>query len=502
MGQREGTVGLGFESADSAADVERGDGKGGRINPRVHQFIKLAIWQGSAAMVTCPAAMTDGAAVLLGRHLSSSSSSSSSSSNLDINTDMSMTQKRTSVFREVCRRLISRDPSEAWTAGQWMTERMGGSDVRGTETVATLLPPEATVGKEEEEVETDSIGLPLGPYSISGFKWFSSATDCDCAVLLAQTRPPGSTGGGLSVFLAPMRLADGRLNGVRIQRLKEKMGTKPVPTAEVEIRGMWGWWVGKEGEGIREISSILNVTRLHTGVANVGYWGRGLSVARGYAKVRRIKGGAGLEGNAQHVSWMAGEEVKYRASLGLVMFGAGLLGVQEQGGGVVEGTVAGDLGLIPRDREDVELLLRIMTPLLKGQTTLAGTAGLRACMESLGGIGYLENNETPELNLARLFRDSVVSSIWEGTTSVMAEDVMRVLKGKTRKEAMRVLSSWVYTVWTACSKVFAEQEHAFKAAWVAFRKMIEEKETDELLFMGREVLERVEGGGEVGRRWC
>lgn len=141
-------------------------------------------------------------------------------------------------------------------------------------------------------------------------------------------------------------------------------------------------------------------------------------------------------------------------------------------------------------------------------------------MESLGGIGYLENNETPELNLARLFRDSVVSSIWEGTTSVMAEDVMRVLKGKTGAQAMRVLSSWVYEVWTACSKVFAEQEHTFKAAWVAFRAMIEEKETDELLFMGREVLERLEGivcalllmvdamqdrdevAMEVARRWC
>lgn len=386
---------------------------------------------------------------------------------------------------------------------------MGGSDVSGTETVARLLPLEQRVGE-------DKVGLPLGPWSVSGFKWFSSATDSDCAVLLAKTRPEL----GVSVFLAPMRLADGTLNGVRIQRLKNKMGTKPVPTAELELKGMRAWMIGEEGRGVKEISAILNITRVHTGIANVGYWGRGLAVSRGYSRVRKIARGRNLADDQQHCAWMAGECVKYTAATHLVLFGAALLGVSEDREDVTKGTFVESVGLIPNGKEDVDLLLRVMTPLLKGQTTLAGTAGLRACMESLGGIGYLENNETPELNLARLFRDSVVSSIWEGTTSVMADDVVRVLKGKTGTRAMAVLATWIYDVWTSCSKVFAEQEHAFKAAWVTLRAIIEDKEHEELLFMGRGVLERLEGivcalllmadavrnqdemAMEVARRWC
>jgi alkylation response protein AidB-like acyl-CoA dehydrogenase len=478
INQREGMVSLGFEKRPG-------------INARLYHFVKLALWQGSAGMVTCPTAMTDGAAVLLGRHLE----------------DADVVKRR--VFREVRRRLVSRDPTEAWTSGQWMTERKGGSDVSGTETVAFLLPP-------SQQTDYDKAGMPLGPYSISGFKWFSSATDSDCAILLAKTRPEL----GVSVFFAPMRLGDGTLNGVRIQRLKNKMGTKPVPTAELELKGMRGWMIGEEGRGVKEISAILNITRLHTGIANVGYWGRGLAVSRGYSRVRTISRGRNLEDDPHHCAWMAGEVVKYTAATNLVLFGAALLGASEQGRHGVEGTFADQVGLIPKSKDEVDLLLRIMTPLLKGQTTLAGTAGLRACMESLGGIGYLENNETPELNIARLFRDSVVSSIWEGTTSVMAEDVMRVLKGKTAERAMAVLAKWVYDVWTSCSKIFADQEHVFKASWVAFKAIVGEKETEELLFMGREVLDRLEGivcalllmadavrdqsemALEVARRWC
>ena len=73
-------------------------------------------------------------------------------------------------------------------------------------------------------------------------------------------------------------------NGVRIQRLKNKMGTKGLPTAELELSGMRGYLIGKEGEGVKEISALLNITRLHTAVSQVGYWGRGLAVSRAYAK--------------------------------------------------------------------------------------------------------------------------------------------------------------------------------------------------------------------------
>ena len=116
--------------------------------------------------------------------------------------------------------------------------------------------------------------MPLGPWRVDGFKWFSSATDAPVALLLART-PEKS---GLSCFLAPTKRivrADGdggeeaeELNGIRIQRLKSKLGTRALPTAELELRGTRAWLVGEEGRGVKVIAGMLNVTRLHNAGAS------------------------------------------------------------------------------------------------------------------------------------------------------------------------------------------------------------------------------------------
>jgi alkylation response protein AidB-like acyl-CoA dehydrogenase len=137
-------------------------------------------------------------------------------------------------------RLITTSPSNQWTSGQWMTERSGGSDVSGTETYAYPLPD--------------------GTHIIRGFKWFSSATDSDITLLLARTPSHPK----LSLFFARVRKPDGTLNGVRIVRLKDKFGTKSIPTAELELTGMEGGMrIGREGEGVKCISEVLNITRVH-----------------------------------------------------------------------------------------------------------------------------------------------------------------------------------------------------------------------------------------------
>ena len=179
--------------------------------------------------------MTDGAAYVLEKELS---------------TGLYDDQTR-NVLQNALSRLISRDPTQAWTSGQWMTERRGGSDISGTETLATL----------QDFTDAKSIdGHPLGPWKVDGFKWFSSATDCDMAILLARTSK------GLSCFFAPTRrLSDSgepEMNGIRIQRLKSKMGTRPLPTAELEIEGMRAYLLGEEGKGINVISGMLNITRV------------------------------------------------------------------------------------------------------------------------------------------------------------------------------------------------------------------------------------------------
>ncbi|KIW15584.1 hypothetical protein PV08_05632 [Exophiala spinifera] len=473
-----GVVGHGYAHASIHAPFNR----------RINQFATLQLWDGSAALATCPIAMTDGAAVLLRRHLHDEPDDSQ--------------PFRADVFLESYRRLISLDPSYAWTSGQWMTERTGGSDVSGTETVARRMTPQELESDAAASRDQDAHGLPLGPWTVSGYKWFSSATDADMTILLAQTDK------GLSAFYAPLRRRVGRgqahhhtdteMNGVRPIRLKSKLGTKGLPTAELEVANMRAYLIGQEGQGVREISSILNITRLHTARGGAGYLGRGLAVSRAYTRVRRVRGGL-LSDNPQHLAWMADETVKYAAGSHLVFLGVALLGSSEQGhDAVTRGTPAG--ALLPRDKESADTLLRIITPVMKSQVTMNSVSGLRACMECLGGVGYCENNEDGGvLNVARLFRDSVVGTIWEGTTSVMAEDVLRVIKNPKDKERRRrrdvldaVFGAWTRAVLAAVEQVFALQCRAVLNRYDALKEMVDRLSVGELLRRGRDVLDHIE----------
>ena len=500
IGIAEGIVALSYSARPRHADSSKADkpgpstGLAEEYNRRIHHFAKYHLWTGSGALVTCPSAMTDGAAVLLGRHVASAATATDPS--------QASESQAQQVFREARQRLISRDPAEAWTSGQWMTERKGGSDVSGTETVARSLSAAKLGGGEEEEEEVDAVGMSLGPWVIDGFKWFSSATDADMAILLARTEK------GLSAFYAPMKrrrkdLAelggdpdggnrDGgvEFNGVRIQRLKNKLGTKALPTAELELHGMRGYLIGTEGEGVKEISAILNITRLHTAVSQVGYWGRGLAVSRAYAKVRRVAGGKLLADVKQHVAWMADETVRYHAAMHLTYFVVALLGASEQGMGIVESTRAREL--MPRPVEEVDLLLRVLTPLMKAQTALASIHGLRACMESLGGLGYLENNEDPVLNIARLYRDANVGAIWEGTTSVMADDLIRVLKGRLATPALHVLEHWIVKAVDAATAELRPERETLTQIWLSFRRRVQETDVEQLQWKGREILNELD----------
>lgn len=179
---------------------------------------------------------------------------------------------------EVYSRLTSRDPSKFFTSGQWMTERPGGSDVGRTETQA--------VWDEEKNA-----------WSISGFKWFSSATDADVTMLLARTHEPDPSvapgtmkdgSRGLSLYLARVRDDQGKLNGVRIHRLKDKVGTKALPTAELELDGMVGQLVGQKYRGVKNISAILNITRIHCGLNCTSTMQSLLLRSKEYARRREV----------------------------------------------------------------------------------------------------------------------------------------------------------------------------------------------------------------------
>ncbi|KAJ1331005.1 putative acyl-CoA dehydrogenase [Microdochium nivale] len=468
----------------------------GSHNRRVEQFAVCHAWSHTSTLTMCPMTMTDGAATLVAKHLR------------EMGDDDSAAQRGDgvgrAVFEEAYRRLTSDKPVESWTSGQWMTERSGGSDVRGTETVARRLTNDELHGEEKElgRAQLDASGNPLGPWRIDGFKWFSSATDSDLTMLLAQTEK------GLSAFMVPMRrqaassLIGSELNGIRIQRLKNKMGTKGLPTAELELVGSRGWLIGEEGKGVKHISVLLNITRLHTAMGSVSGWSRGLAVCRAYSKIRKIRGNTLLTENVQHVAWMAGETVKYWGCTQLAFFGAALMGCAEQGRAIIKDTKAGLSGLIPQDATHIADLLRLLTPVMKAQCSMGAVSGLRSCMECLGGVGYCENHEDGGiLNIAKLFRDCVVNTIWEGTVSVMADDIGRVLRDK-RIAGGRVIED-VFACWVlSCLSAQSLQEADSRSAEILVVKerlqmllqLVEvvKQDVGELEYRGRDLLEHLE----------
>ncbi|RUP47150.1 hypothetical protein BC936DRAFT_146074 [Jimgerdemannia flammicorona] len=340
---------------------------------RIYQFAKHYLYAPSSAMYDCPLSMTDGAArviELLGSE---------------------------QVKAKYLPRLISRDPNVFWTSGQWMTERPGGSDVGGTETEAELIDASKNM------------------WSISGFKWFSSATTSDMAMLLARTKDPKSgefTKGskGLSLFLAEMRGLDGKLNGVRVHRLKDKYGTRGLPTAELELEDMRGTLIGNLGRGVPSIASILNITRIYSALGGITGLRRSLALAKEYAK-KRVAFNKPLRDLPLHIVTLAELELTLRATTQLFFYEVQLLGRTEC-------TALGVKG-----QEHDATMLRFVTPVVKAYAAKAAVHAIGEAMEALGGQGYME-----DVGIARQLRDAQVNTIWEGTTNVLALDVLRVLR--------------------------------------------------------------------------
>lgn len=240
-----------------------------------------------------------------------------------------------------------------------------------TETVAARVPGASS---------------PYGDvYAINGFKWFSSATDSDVALALARTGPPNSGSRGLSLFLIPVRLPVLRprgaprppalTNNIRIHRLKDKVGTKVVPTAELSLEGAEAYLIGPLNEGVKHIASVLNITRVHSAVGSVGAIRRCLAVATAYSSVRAIGGGRQLlKDNALHVAELAKANLTYRALTHLVFGAVLLLGKTECGAAT----------------EEDEFRLRMLTPAAKAFAAEKACTVMEECMAAMGGQGYME----------------------------------------------------------------------------------------------------------------
>ena len=338
---------------------------------RVQQFALAYLFTASTDLYSCPLAMTDGAACAL------------------------MASRNQALIAHAVPRLTSRDPKVFWTSGQWMTEASGGSDVGLSETRARL---------------------ENGTWRLTGRKWFTSAIASQMALTLA--RPEGNVPGGkgLALFYVETRDAQGKLNGITVNRLKDKLGTRKVPTAELDLEGTAAQLVCGATDGIKNIAPMLNVTRTWNAVSAVSFMRRGLALARDYAR-RRVAFGMLLSDQPLHIDTLADIQAQFEAAFHLTFFIVELLGR-------TEGAEAS---------EQEQTLLRILTPVTKLLTARLSVAVLSEVIESFGGAGYVEDTGLP-----LMLRDAHVLPIWEGTTNVLALDTLRALEGVRGVDVLRV----------------------------------------------------------------
>jgi putative acyl-CoA dehydrogenase len=264
--------------------------------------------------------------------------------------------------------------------GMGMTEKQGGSDVRANTTRATAIQG----------------GGPGGEYRITGHKWFMSAPMCDAFLVLANAP------GGISCFLLPRFTPDGVVNRLHFQRLKDKLGNRSNASSEVEFDDAWARLVGDEGRGVSVIIEMVSGTRLDCIIGSAALMRQAVSQAIHHA-AHRIAFGAKLIDKPLMQNVLADLEVETEAATLMMM------------------RIAGAFDRAPFDEHE-SLLKRILTPAAKFWVTKRCSEVVREAAECLGGNGYVEDSIMP-----RLYRESPLNAIWEGSGNVIALDLLRAV---------------------------------------------------------------------------
>jgi alkylation response protein AidB-like acyl-CoA dehydrogenase len=330
---------------------------------RLYQFVKLYLYTASSAIYTCPLAMTDGAARLI-----------------ELYGDDFLKEN-------AYKGLTSRNPTEFKTSGQWMTERTGGSDVSRSMTLAT-----------HEEKEN---------YILNGHKWFTSAITANMAFTLASTeQPENGKRAPLSLFYLPIRNESGSLNGIEVEALKDKLGTRALPTAQLLLTGSKAKLVGEKGKGVKTIATLFNITRIYNTISAVSYMRRAYALSKSYSAQREAFGQK-IEHHLLHKRALREMEIAYQSNTMLGLFLAQLLGKED----------------CNKATETEKSLLRLLTPVAKLYTAKNAIKYASELIEMHGGVGYLEDSGIPVI-----LRDAQVLSIWEGTTNVLSLDMLRAIE--------------------------------------------------------------------------
>jgi len=262
-------------------------------------------------------------------------------------------------------------------AGMGMTEKQGGSDVRANTTRALCAPD--------------------GSYELIGHKWFTSAPMSDLFLVLAQAP------GGLTCFLLPRVLDDGSRNRIRLERLKDKLGNRSNASSEIELQQAVGFRVGDEGRGVPTIIEMVMHTRLDCVIGSAALQRAALVQAVHHARHRRAFGTLLVDAPAM-TNVLADLAVESEAATLLMLRLAG----------AVDRAAAGDVA--------ETAFRRLATAVGKFWVCKRTPVVVGEALECLGGNGYVE-----ESGLPRMYRESPLNSIWEGSGNVNALDVLRAL---------------------------------------------------------------------------
>ncbi|MGO4390371.1 acyl-CoA dehydrogenase family protein [Variovorax sp. M-6] len=276
----------------------------------------------------------------------------------------------------------------------FMTEQAAGSDIAATVTRAW-----------QDEA---------GQWRLGGDKWFCSNPDADFAMVLA--RADGAPAGmkGVSLFLLPKRLDDGSANHYRILRLKDKLGTRSMASGEIRLEGAVAYLVGEAGRGFQQMADMVNNSRLSNGVRAAGLMRRAVAEAEYVAGERRAFGRRLAD---MPLMQRQLQKLRLPAEQSRTMVFQTALALARSDGG--------DKTAYP--------LLRILTPLIKFRACRDARKVTGDAMEVRGGCGYIEEWSDP-----RLVRDAHLGSIWEGTSNIVALDVIRAVK---REESLPALQA-------------------------------------------------------------
>ncbi|MDB5378724.1 MAG: acyl-CoA dehydrogenase [Rubritepida sp.] len=292
--------------------------------------------------------------------------------------------------------LTSQDLDALSQGAMFMTEQGAGSDIGAT--VVSASPNED------------------GSWALSGDKWFCSNADAELAMVLARREggPPGLK--GVSLFLLPRLLPNGTPNSYRIVRLKEKLGTRSMASGEIRLEGATAWLVGDPGAGFRQMADMVNNSRLSNGVRAAGLMRRATTEAL-YIAHRRVAFGKRIVEMPLMRRQLAKMLVPTEQARSMVFLTAEALRRSDAG------------------EDGAYALLRILTPLLKFRACRDARRVTGDAMEVRGGCGYIE-----EFSDARLLRDAHLGSIWEGTSNIVALDVMRAAQ---REGSLPVLAAQI-----------------------------------------------------------